>query len=189
MIRVPEIEAAISMVLDSCKDVVADTDYRIVGTAAALLQGVDLPAADIDVLLRKRSGVEAFSAALRRYECLSPPQFLSCSQQYFAAFRVQGITIEFSTVEAKTDSTTAECIGTGPWNHYSMARCGDKHIPVVALELRLLTELARRRADRYVPIWRFLQSRGYDAALLSRGLKDKGIFQAEHIDLTALTEL
>jgi hypothetical protein len=40
----------------------ATVPYRLVGTAAALLQGVDLPVADVDVLLTDRAGVDAFAA-------------------------------------------------------------------------------------------------------------------------------
>jgi len=134
--------------------------------------------------------VDAFAAALSQQECLTPRQLLDHAKhakQYFAAFRVQGIRVEFSTIEVDTECATYECSGDGPWSHFSMVGCGCWDTPVVALELRLLTELARGRADRYVPIWQFLQSRGYDAALLRRGLKDRGITRAEHVDLTPLT--
>lgn len=187
MIQLPQVQAVMSTILDRSSDTVADSDYRVVGTAAALLHGVHLPAADVDVLLRERAGVHAFTAALSQQECLSPPQYLDCSKQYFASFRVQGITVEFSTVEADSKSATNECVGNGPWSHFSMVRCGCWYTPVVALELRLLTELARGRADRYIPIWQFLQSRGYDTALLGRGLRDRGITRSEHVDLTPLT--
>ena len=183
MIQRSQIESVMSAILDGCGDSVADSDYRVVGTAAALLHGVHLPVADIDVLLRSRAGVDAFSAALGQYECLSPPKYLDCSRQYFASFKVQGIEIEFSTVEVNSESVTRECIGSGPWSHFVMARCGGRHVPIVALELRLLTELARGRADRYVPIWKFMQSRGYDRNFLARGLKERGISRVEHIDL------
>jgi hypothetical protein len=187
VIQIAQIEAVMAAVLDGCSNAVADTDYRIVGTAAALLHGVHLPAADVDVLLRTRAGVDAFSAALSPQQYLSPPQYLDGSKQYFASFKVRGVKVEFSTVETKSGSATGECTGNGPWNHFAMVRCGRKHIPVVALELRLLTELARKRADRYVPIWQFMQSNGYDAELLVRGLTERGISRAEHIDLTVLT--
>ena len=187
VIRMPQIEAVMSAVLDGCGDAVAGTDYRVVGTAAAMLHGVDLPAADVDVLLRERAGVDAFIAALSQHECLSPARYLDCSKQYFASVKVQGIQVEFSTVEAQSESATSECVGNGPWSHFAMARCGRRSIPVVALELRLLTELSRGRADRYVPIWQFMQCHGFDAELLVRGLRERGISRAEHIDLAALT--
>ncbi len=186
MITARQIEAVLSGVLDGCGDAIADIDYRLVGTAAAAMRGVLLPAEDVDVLLRERADVDAFSAALSRHECLSPPQYLDGSKQYFASFEVQGIRIEFSTVEVESESDTTECIGTGPWNHFAMIRCGRRSAPVVALELRLLTELARGRADRYVPIWQFMQCHGFDAELLVRGLKERGISRVEHIDLTPL---
>jgi hypothetical protein len=43
----------------------AAIDYHLVGTSAALLHGVVLPAADIDILVRKRSNVDAFGLAQR----------------------------------------------------------------------------------------------------------------------------
>ena len=186
VITTHQIEGVLSTVLDGCGDAVADTDYRLVGTAAAAMRGVLLPTEDIDVLLRERAGVDAFSAALSPHECLSPPQYLKGSKQYFASFEVQGIRVEFSTVELESESDTTECIGTGPWHHFDVIRCGCRSTPVVALELRLLTELSRKRSDHYVPIWQFMQCRGFDAELLVRGLRERGISRAEHLDLTSL---
>ncbi|MEV4562144.1 hypothetical protein AB0K12_00080 [Nonomuraea sp. NPDC049419] len=38
--------------------------YRVGGTSAALLKGVQLPAGDIDVLVARRADVDTFAAAL-----------------------------------------------------------------------------------------------------------------------------
>ncbi|MEU8664400.1 hypothetical protein, partial [Actinoplanes philippinensis] len=38
--------------------------YRLVGTGAALAQGVPLPTGDVDVLVSQRSDVEALATAL-----------------------------------------------------------------------------------------------------------------------------
>ena len=186
MIEIPQVEAALSVVLGSDTAAARDTDYRIVGTAAALMLGVQLPAGDIDVLLRNRTGVDAFSAALSSWSCLSPPQYLEGSNQYFASYEIDGVEVEFSTVEGRNESDTGECTGRGPWIHYSLVTCVSRQVPVVSLELRLLTELARGRADRYVPIWEFMQLRGFDRELVARGLKERGITEAEHVDLVLL---
>jgi hypothetical protein len=148
------------------------------------LRGV--PASDIDVLLKERAGVDAFSAVLSPCKCLSSPTYLAGSRQYFSSFEVHGVEVEFSTVEGANESDTSECTGSGPWTHYSMVACGDHQVPVVCLELRLLTEIARGRPDRYVPIWEFMQSRRYARDLLARGLEERGISEAEQMDLTQL---
>lgn len=175
MIDMSQVEAALSVVLSNGSAVVPDCDYRIVGTAAALLHGVQLPAGDIDVLLKTRAGVDAFSAALSAWNCLSPPTYLEGSRQYFASYDIAGVEVEFSTVEWPNDSDTSECVGRGPWTHYSLMPCGPRRVPVVALELRLLSELARGRADRYGPIWEFMRLRQYDHDLVARGLREKRI--------------
>ena len=166
MIEIAQVEAVLSVLLGTDATAVRDTDYRIVGTAAALIHGVRLPAGDIDVLLKERADVDAFSAALSTWSCLSPAKYLECSRQYFASYDVNGVEVQFSAVEVCNESDTGECTGLGPWTHYSLLTCGSRQVPVVSLELRLLTELARGRADRYVPIWEFIQPRGYDLSLI-----------------------
>jgi hypothetical protein len=178
----PRVEAVLSVVLGNAGTVVPDTDYRIVGTAAALLHGVQLPAGDVDVLLRNREGVDAFSDTLSSWKCLSPPSFLEWGQ-YFAAFEIDGVEVEFSTVEVPIESDTWECSGPGPWMRHTYMTCGSGRVPVVDLELRFLTELTRGRADRYVPIWEFMQMRGYDHDPVARGLKERNITEVEHLDL------
>jgi len=186
VIDISQVEAALSVVLGSGPAGGPDADYRIVGTAAALMHGVQLPAGDIDVLLKTRAGVDAFSAVLSAWNCLSPPTYLEGSRQYFASYDIDGVEVEFSTVEGPNDSDTSECMGRGPWAHYSLVTCGSKQVPVVGLELRLLSELARGRADRYVPIWEFMQLREYDHDLVARGLRERGITDADQLDLAQL---
>lgn len=186
MIDLCQVEAALSVVLGSGPAAVPDTDYRIVGTAAALMHGVQLPAGDIDVLLKTRAGIDAFSAALPTRNCISSPMYLEGSRQYFTVYDIDGIRVEFSTVEWPCESDTYECIGRGPWTHYSLVPCGSRRIPVVNLELRLLSELARGRADRYVPIWESMRRREYDLDLVARGLRERGITGAGELDLAPL---
>jgi hypothetical protein len=175
MIDKRQIEKVLTAIYDLSKDVVSPSDYRLVGTAAAVMHGFDLPVGDIDILLRLRQGVDAFFNSLSAFECLTSPQYLEGSMQYFAAVNVHGIKVEFSTVEFACDLTTKECIGSGPWEHYAMINCGQRSIPVVALELRLLTELFRQRVDRYQPIWQFMQRKGYNKPLLEKGLIEQNL--------------
>ena len=108
----PQIEAVLKVVL-GCISAAPGHDYRIVGTAAARLHGVQLPVGDIDVLLRERAGVDAFCAALSSWSCLSPPTYLDGSRQYFAAYAIGGVAVELSTVEGHNGSDTGECTEIG----------------------------------------------------------------------------
>ena len=78
------------------------------------------------------------------------------ANQYFARVFLERVALELSTVEVATDDDTIECIGPGPWVHFDPGPCGTL-VPAVSTELRLLSELARGREDRYRPIIRFLQ--------------------------------
>nr|BFE73548.1 hypothetical protein GCM10020092_068490 [Actinoplanes digitatis] len=64
--------------------------YRLVGTGAALAQGVRLPYGDIDILVARRSDVDLFAVALAGFPCLTEPVWLSEAGQYYARFAVGG---------------------------------------------------------------------------------------------------
>ena len=163
------------MLMDQLGTVAAEHEYRLVGTSAALLHGVDMPAGDVDILLRQRQGIDAFSAALSSFECLKPPQLLEEDRQYIAIFAVDGIKVELSTVEWEADTDTIECFGAGPWRHCVDLPCGAYRIPTVSLELRLLTEWSRERPERFGPIAAFLRGTDFDTDLLRRGLVGQGL--------------
>ena len=156
-------------------------DFRLVGTAAALLHGVKLPAADVDLLARDRRGVETIAAALEGFPCTQPPQHLEAAMQYFAEFRVDGVAVQISTVEVEEETDTLECVGGGPWVHFSELRCRGQRVPAVALELRLLSELRRGRDDRVAPLLDFMQEKGCDLALLRRGMREAQIAEAQQL--------
>lgn len=168
------VRETLTVLLDQAMPCCAAVDYRIVGTAAALLHGVSLPASDIDILMRRRQDVDAFSAALKNIPCLHEPELLPGDIQYFARYEVGGIQVEFSTVEIASDSDAVECSGDGPWKYFSLIQVGRHHVPVVALELRLITEVCRDRPDRYEPLIEFLLLHGCDAGLIGRGLERAG---------------
>ncbi len=158
-------------VLDHTLPVYPDLEYRLVGTGAALLHGVQLPAGDVDLLVKERSAVDAFGAALSPFECLDPPAWLPENDQYYANYRVNGVEVGISTVELETDSDVIETFGPGPWErHYVLLPCGRYSVPTVTLELRLITELYRDRPERYNPIIQYLRAHSCDLDLVRRGL-------------------
>lgn len=73
-------------------------DYRLIGTAADLLRGVPIEPCDVDFLMPTRSDVDTFARALAAYRCLSPPTWMPCCVQYYAAFEVGGVQVDASTV-------------------------------------------------------------------------------------------
>jgi len=157
---------------------VPETEVRLVGTASSVLRGIDIPAGDIDLLFRDRAGVDAWFAALSaELEVDAAPDWLAEQRQYFARIRAGDVAVELSTVEIEVDNDTAECLGSGPWEHYDVVSCRDGVVPAVATELRLITEIARAREDRYGPIIDFLRDNGCDIDLVRRGLANLGASQ------------
>lgn len=165
------------MVLDHAMPACAQVAYRLVGTGAALLHGVVLPTADIDILARDRAGVDAFGAALAAFRCLETPAWLAETRQYYGNYEVNGVEVGVSTVEVEVDSDTIETFGRGPWEYFTRLACGRYAVPTVALELRLITELFRNRPDRYHPIIQFMQTHGCDHAFIVRGIAAAGVPQ------------
>ena len=109
-----ELGAVLSLVLDR----LPGFTYRLVGTGAALAQGVPLPTGDIDILVTRRDEVDRFAEALADYPCLEPPAWLPGPRQYFTHFAVHDVEVGASTVEVPTEADTWECTGPGPWQHY-----------------------------------------------------------------------
>ncbi|QFY05483.1 hypothetical protein GBF35_01240 [Nonomuraea phyllanthi] len=165
-----EVSTALATALDALAAAAPATAYRVCGTSAALLQGVPLPAGDIDILLSGRKDVDTFAAALSPYPCLYTASWLPASSQYFARFEVNGVDVELSTVERQADTDAMECVGSGPWQHHVLIACGSHQVPVVRLELRLATELLRDRADRYDPLLDHMGTHGFDPDLLHRAM-------------------
>ena len=161
----------LTLVLNHALPACAAVAYRLVGTGAAMLHGVDLPVGDLDLLFLERADVDAFAAALSPFPCLEPAAWLPHARQYYANYEVGGVEVGLSTVEVETDSDAIETYGPGPWEkHYSLLPCGPYQVPTVDLELRLITELYRGRPDRYTPLIAYLREHGCDLALVQRGL-------------------
>lgn len=164
-------------------------EYRLVGTASSLLLGVAVTAADVDVLFRTRAGVDAcWDQLAGDADGGDPPRWLPESCQYFARADVGGVAVELSTVEIADDGDTHECIGRGPWEHFSTVRCGVAGVPVVGSELRLITEITRGRADHARALVEHLRIRPCDRDLVRRGLRRAGIVDTDiERVVTALT--
>lgn len=174
-LRLEDVTSALETTLTALRAVGADPMYRVGGTSAALLQGVHLPAGDVDLLVARREDVDTVAAALSSFPCLYAPSWLPESSQYFARYEVNGVHLEISTVEQETDSDGMECVGRGPWQHYVLITCGSHRVPVVRLELRLATELLRDRSDRYEPLLDHMAAQGFDADLLDRAMTARGL--------------
>jgi len=184
MLTQSALQGILTNVLDYAMPAFAQVEYRLVGTGAALLHGVELPARDVDLLVKERAGVDLFASALSsHFTCLTPPTHLVEARQYYAAYEVNGFEVGASTVEVEADSDGIETFGPGPWQHFVLIPCGKYCIPTVALELRLTTELHRNRPDRYIPLIRHMQTHGCDLALVRRGMEAGGLPQALQKDI------
>jgi len=165
-------------VLDHVLPAHAELDYRLVGTGAALLHGVVLPAADVDLLVKTRPDVDAFAEALASFPCLDTPAWLPAARQYYANYDVNGVEVGISTVEVESELDTVETFGRGPWEHFVLLPCGPYVVPAVTLELRLITELLRGREDRYRPLLGHMRGKSYDLSFVLRGMTTTGLPQA-----------
>lgn len=171
----PTLCRTLTTMLDCMTPEAASVDYRLIGTAASVLHGVCLPAHDVDILMRHRRDVDTFGAMLSRFRCLQAPVWMPDSRQYFARYDVDAVEVELSTVELEIDADVYEAVGTGPWRYCSTLRCGRHEVPTIALELRLITELRRNRADRYQPLIDYLAEHGCNFDLMRRGLETSGV--------------
>lgn len=170
-----ELHAVLSTGFDLIRAVSPDLRHRLVGTAAACLQGVELPVGDIDLLVERRQDVDAVAEALAGRPCLTAPQRLASAPQYFAEYILDGVRFGVSTVEIPCDEDGWECQGPGPWRHHVTVDCGEHRIACVRLELRLTSEFVRSPPDRYQPLLAHLESNGADLGLLRRSLAVRGI--------------
>lgn len=158
---------------------VPEAELRLVGTASSVLRGIELPANDLDVLFRDRGVVDSwFSVLSDHLDVDTAPAWIADAQQYFARLHDGDVMIELSTVEIESDLDTFECFGEGPWRYFDLVPCGDRMVPAVATELRLITEISRGRHDRSGPIIDYLRVVGCDIALIRRGLAHAGVTPA-----------
>jgi hypothetical protein len=170
-----QLQQILVTVLDRIAATGSELAYRLVGTGAALLQGVRLEAGDIDILVPRRVDVDVAAAAMSPFACRAAPAWLADARQYFANYTVRDVDVGFSTVEWPTDVETMECSGDGPWRHYVSIACGHHRVPAVCLELRLVSELVRDRPERAAALITHLKTRGADLDLLQRSMIDRAV--------------
>jgi len=168
-----DLRSVLTQVLDLVGPEASGVEYRLVGTGAALAQGVQLPAGDVDILMARRGDVDRFAAALSGSPCLVPPAWLPDARQYFARFQVEQIVVEISTVERPGGTETSEWIG--PWRHYVQIKLDTHLVPAVCLELQLVTELVRDRPDRYTPLIEHMRQHSADLPLLLKAMREHGL--------------
>ncbi len=155
-------------VFDQLGGTISNSEYCLVGTAAAVLHGVELPVGDIDILVRERAVVERFAEGLSAYSVLTPLSELEF--QYFFECEIGEVAYEVSTVEVETDSLYRETVGEGPWIYSSLLECGPYEVRTIPLEMRLATELTRRRPDRIEPLISWLRIHDFDDDLLRNAM-------------------
>ncbi len=165
------VKETIGIFLENIYPVHSSIQYRLIGTSAALMQGVELPVSDIDILVKERKDIDIIIKQLSSFQCTYKPSWMNDSRQYFCSYLINNINIEFSTVEIENETDTIESFGNGPWLHYTDIQCGKYNIPTVTLELRLITELVRNRPERYNPIIKHLKENKCDIEYLTRAFE------------------
>jgi hypothetical protein len=158
------LQRILAIAFDEAMDKLTADDFCLVGTGAAVLQGVVLPTGDIDILVKERATVDKFADALAHFDCLMPPTELET--QYYFECNIDGVGFSVSTVEVTTENEFIETYGEGPWKYSTLIPCGTHQIRTVNLELRLATELGRQRPDRYEPLIDWMRTHGCDQKLL-----------------------
>lgn len=170
-----ELVAVLRTGFDLIKAAVPGLRHRVVGTAAACLQGVDVPVGDIDVLVDRRDDVDTVAAAQADSPCIAAPQWLTASQQYFACYSLDEVRFEVSIVEVSCHEDGWECQGPCPWRHYVTVDCEGHRIQCVRPELRLTSEFLRNHPDRYQPLLAYLRTHGAELDLLQHSLRVRNV--------------
>jgi hypothetical protein len=173
--NIDQLKNILTVFFDLVNSTISLYDYRLVGTAAALIQNVEIQTGDIDILFKQREGIDAIHPLLGK--CLKQPEFLGEEEdgQYLAIYEFKNVILELSTVEYVTDNETMECFGQGPWKNYKNVRVESYSIPVVLLELRLLSELSRGRENRIRSLMEYLQVKGCNLDLIQKGMEERNL--------------
>jgi hypothetical protein len=169
-----ELRRVLSLVLDLLNPDASGLEYRLVGTGAALAQGVQLPTGDIDILVTRRDEVDTFAAALSGFPCLEPPASLPRPGSTSPTSTSMGSTWAPAPSRCRRTPRRLSASG-GPWQHYLRVDLGKHTVPAVALELRLVSELIRNRPDRYIPLIEYMRSHGADLQLVQKSMNDRGV--------------
>jgi len=71
-----QLKVILTTIYDKTGKILRGYDYRIVGTAASLLQGVNISTNGIDILFRDRRGIDEIHKILSKIKCFREPEFL-----------------------------------------------------------------------------------------------------------------
>jgi hypothetical protein len=123
-LTIESLKATLTTFFDLAGDLPEKIEYRLLGTAAALLHGVRLPANDIDLIVRHRADVDAFGAVLAPFQCLVAPNWLRMRSSTMETTTSRELKLASATVEVDSDRDTIETYGPGPWQHYTNLSCG-----------------------------------------------------------------
>ncbi len=172
---VRQFSEVVAEVLNRITPLVEVRTLRLVGTAAALLQGVFLPTLDVNFLAKSRACVDTFHRVMDDFPCLRPPAWDAELHMYEAVHIVRGIEVGMAMMARETPEDALEVHGEGPWEHATPIAVGAHTLLAVKLELRLATELARDRAACTRPLLKHLRKHGCDIALLQRAMAARDI--------------
>jgi len=78
-------------------------------------------------------------------------------------------------VEYKAETDGMECYGEEPWKHYITKGMGKYDVPVVKQELRLISEVSRKREERVESLIDHIKEIEGDLELLKRGFSERKI--------------
>ena len=183
-----QLEEVLITIFDEIGEVIGKHEYRIVGTAAALLQNVEISTNDVDILFKEREGIDEVHQILSKFNCLKEPEFLGNEEvggQYLAIYEIGEITVELSTVEYEAETDGMECFGKGPWKHYETIKIENYEIPVIRLELRLISEVYRKREERVDQLIKHLRDKKCNLSLIRRGLSERKISEETQKNIIA----
>lgn len=170
-----ELRRLFSLILDQVDPDTLGLAYRLVGTGAALAQGVPLPVGDVDIPVGRRGDVDRFAAGLSGFPCLDAPSGFPTRDSTSRGSGSTGPMWRSVRSSGKPDTDTFECTGRGPWEHCVRVGFGRHVVPVVRLELRLVSELVRNRPDRIAPLIEHMRVHGADLPLLQRAMSERGV--------------
>ncbi len=162
--------------------------WMLVGSAASAVHGVDLSPGDIDVLARTPKDVTTLAAVLPSRDLpvrgdLDPQTFLSTKDEpvvrfgggwTFGRWFLDGETVEAAHI-AGVHGRLTETSGREVWRHRRLIRWRGRLLPIVPLEVQLVTMVSRELDERVRAAAECLRHNGYDEHLVRRAARDRGL--------------
>lgn len=168
--------------------------WMLVGSAATSLHGAAVVPGDVDVLVHPdthQDNMLECATSLVEYTGQDTPSedldlFLSSpacpliplsdGSWLFGRWMVQGCKLELARIRtAVAPPVVLETMGTAVWDTRQHVLWHGLSIPVVPLEVQLATIMSRAQVDRERAVQARLTERGFDSALLSRAMADRGV--------------